>query len=254
MLFKDKFKKIIKNNVKLPIKKTVSVTLSVLLMCLATSFERFSLDEVSAEDTYTEVAYQECYIPPDNDIKQTFSGNQSAFTELDEGNYIFDNANFTQQLKIKDNAKVHIWLKGNNKFQGANGANGIFGFYDGTGNFHDDTPGEGGKAAIFLPETAEIYFHGGGSIEAKGGNGGNGTPGRNGYGIYSEDTEKFNSNLLYWLKIAAKHKEKHSNDFNEANYEFCDDGDFDKEYDQQYFCSALAYINCYAKEFAKRKT
>lgn len=126
----------------------------------------------------------------------------------------------TARFKIKspqndgETADVTIWLEGDNKFEGVNGANRP-GEDVTTDNNKNKFGGgaSGGTAGICLPENVNLYLRGSGSITAQGGNGANGENASNGCFIdlykkcsnnkgsgYEEGNYNLNkiSNLLYY--------------------------------------------------------
>lgn len=116
------------------------------------------------------------------------------------------NSRFKIKSKDENNnetTEVTIWLEGSNEFQGKSGTSS-----SGTSTENEDGVNygggaSGGNAAIYLPEGANLYLRGSGSITATGGDGAKGTNASNGcfidlYAHYNSNTSVNSiSSLLY---------------------------------------------------------
>ena len=93
------------------------------------------------------------------------------------------NSRFKIKSKDENNnetTEVTIWLEGSNEFQGKSGTSSSGTSTENTNGVNYGGGASGGNAAIYLPEGANLYLRGSGSITATGGDGAKGTNASNG--------------------------------------------------------------------------
>lgn len=116
------------------------------------------------------------------------------------------NSRFKIKSKDENNnetTEVTIWLEGSNEFQGKSGTSSSGTSTEETNGVNYGGGASGGNAAIYLPEGANLYLRGSGSITATGGDGAKGTNASNGcfidlyaYGGNTSTSVNSISNLL----------------------------------------------------------